>query len=60
MEHSGIKAETWDDKEFYFYTELQNDVENAMMLMGYDNHGYWLSEFTGRKEPETPENFGTI
>lgn len=52
---SGIKAKTHDDKEFYFYTEVQSDVENAMVLMGYDTHGYWLSEFKDRPEPVTPE-----
>ena len=54
IENDGIKAKTWDDKEFFFYTDLSSDVENAMMLMGYDSHGYWLSFFKNRPEPETP------
>jgi len=55
---NGIKAYTWDGgKEFFFYTDLQDDVENAMQLMGYDSHGYSLSFFKDRKEPETPEDF---
>ena len=47
----GIKAKTHDDREFYFYTEVQSEVESAMILMGYDTHGYWLSEFKDRPEP---------
>jgi len=53
----GIKANTWDNKEFYFYTMEQNHVDNAMHIMGYDSHGYWLSFFNNPLEPETPENF---
>ena len=51
---NGIKVETWDNKAFFFYTELQSEVENAMVLMGYDSHGYWLSFFKDKKAPETP------
>lgn len=51
VETSGIKAETHDDKEFYFYTTVQSEVERAMILMGYDTHGYWLSGFKDRPEP---------
>lgn len=51
------KACTWDGKIFYFYTDIQSEVENAMMLMGYDSHGYCLSIFKDRKEPITPKDF---
>ncbi len=57
LSNSGILAKTWDNREFKFYTMLQEDVENAMMLMGYDSHGYWLSMFHNTPEPETPFNF---
>lgn len=53
----GIKASTWDNKVFYFYTIEQNCVENAMLLMGYDSHGYWLDFFNDPPEPETPLDF---
>lgn len=55
-ETSGIKAETHDGHEFYFYTEIQSEVEAAMILMGYDSHGYWLSGFKDRPEPFTKES----
>ena len=58
--NNGIKVKTWDDKEFYFYTEIQSDVENTMILMGYDSHGYWLSFFKDRSEPETPKKIMVI
>ena len=53
----GIKASTWDDKIFYFYTITSNEVENAMNLMGYDSHGYWLDFFDEPNPPETPPNY---
>lgn len=55
--HSGIRACAWDGKEFYFYTETQSEVENVMIFMGYDSHGYCLSIFENREEPMTPEGF---
>lgn len=49
---SGIKAtDNVTGQEFFFYTELQEDVENAMMLMGYGSRDYNLSEFKGRIQP---------
>lgn len=57
IQDSGIKACTWNDKVFYFYTDVQGEVENAMMLMGYDTHGYWLFMFNNIEEPLTPVDF---
>jgi len=57
LSDTGIRTRTWDKKEFFFYADIQGDVENAMMLMGYDPHGYCLSFFADRKEPETPSDF---
>jgi len=53
----GIKASTWDNKIFYFYTMERDHVENVMHIMGYDSHGYWLSFFNNPPEPATPANF---
>jgi len=55
--YSGIRAHTWDDEEFFFYTDMQGEVENIMIAMGYDTYGYTLSFFYDRKEPMTPEDF---
>jgi len=55
--YSGIKVETWDDKDFYFYTDVQGEVENIMHLMGYDSHGVWYSLFAHREEPATPDKY---
>lgn len=52
MGNSGIIARTYDDKEYYFYTDLQSDVENAMLLMGYTTYGYSLGMFKDRPEPD--------
>jgi len=57
LPHSGIRAHTWDDEEFFFYTDIQGEVENIMIAMGYDTHGYALSFFFEREEPMTPEDF---
>ena len=51
-ETSGIKAtDNLTGQEFFFYTELQEDVEHSMTLMGYGCRDYNLSEFKNRKQP---------
>jgi hypothetical protein len=48
----GIKAtDNVTGQVFYFYTEIQNDVENAMTLMGYGCRHYNLGFFTNKKSP---------
>ena len=49
--NSGIKAETIDNKVFYFYTQIQGEVESSMILMGYGNNQYWLQYFENIPEP---------
>lgn len=50
--NDGIKAtDNVTGQEFYFYTEIQNDVENAMLLMGYGSRDYNLSFFKNREQP---------
>jgi hypothetical protein len=49
---NGIKAtDNLTGQEFFFYTELQSDVENAMLLMGYGSRNYNLSFFNEREQP---------
>lgn len=52
MLKDGIKAtDNISGQEFYFYTDVQNDVENAMLLMGYGSRDFNLSFFKDRKQP---------
>lgn len=55
---NGIKAtDNKTGQEFFFYTEDQNSVENAMDLMGYGCRNYNLSFFKNREQPrEEREN----
>ena len=39
-------------ESFFFYTEDQQSVENAMNLMGYGSRDYNLKFFKGRPMPE--------
>ena len=45
----GIRAtDNYTGQEFFFYTDVQSDVEGAMLLMGYGCRDYNLSFFKGR------------
>jgi hypothetical protein len=62
---SGIKAtDNRTGQEFFFYTEIQSDVENAMTLMGYGCRGYNLSNFKDRVPPidieDTPASLNAL
>lgn len=48
---SGIKAIPKYGDSFFFYTNDQNMVENAMDLMGYGCEDYNLKFFKERKRP---------
>ena len=39
---TGIAVRTHDDKVFFFATDVQSEVEEYMMALGYDSHGIWL------------------
>lgn len=53
-ETSGIRATDNDNgQQFFFYTSIQSEVENAMMIMGYGCTDYNLSFFQNRPQPNT-------
>jgi len=45
---NGIQAMTHKGEVFYFFTESQEDVENAMLLMGFGSRDYNLGFFKNR------------
>lgn len=48
---NGIKASDHNNcREFYFYTDNQGEVENAMTLMGYSSSDYYLNFFYNRPQ----------
>jgi hypothetical protein len=54
----GIKAtDNQTGQEFFFYTEIQSDVENAMLLMGYGCTDYNLSFFQKDECPPPYEKY---
>jgi hypothetical protein len=56
--NSGIKAtDNVTGQEFFFYTDLQNGVENAMLLMGYGSSDYNLSFFKDKVPPFNKKSY---
>lgn len=57
QETEGIKAtDNGTGEEFFFYTDVQSEIENAMMLMGYGCSDYNLSFFDNRVQPTDRKN----
>lgn len=49
---SGIKATVYHtEEEFFFYVQLQSDVETSMGYMGYGSSDYFLNRFSDRPQP---------